>query len=41
MVVEHLPSPNESQAYRVPHIWDGDIESPAGQTMTTTDLMDH
>lgn len=37
MVVEHLPSPNESQAYRVPHIWDGDIESPAGQTMTTTD----
>jgi elongation factor 2 len=37
MVVEHLPSPKESQAYRVPHIWDGDIESPAGQTMTTTD----
>ncbi|MDD2643423.1 MAG: elongation factor EF-2, partial [Methanobacteriaceae archaeon] len=37
MVVEHLPSPKESQAYRVPHIWDGDIESPAGKTMTTTD----
>ena len=36
MVVEHLPSPAVSQKYRVPKIWDGDIESPAGQTMTTT-----
>jgi elongation factor 2 len=36
MVVEHLPSPKESQAYRVPYIWDGDIESPAGQTMIKT-----
>lgn len=37
MVVEHLPSPKESQAYRVPHIWDGDIESPEGQTMINCD----
>ncbi|MBX7075815.1 MAG: elongation factor EF-2 [Methanobacteriaceae archaeon] len=36
MVVEHLPSPKESQAYRVPYIWEGDIESPAGQTMIKT-----
>ena len=37
MVVEHLPSPKISQAYRVPHIWDGDIESEEGQTMINTD----
>jgi len=36
MVVEHLPSPKEAQVYRVPNIWDGDIESPAGQCMVTT-----
>lgn len=36
MVVEHLPSPKVSQEYRVPNIWDGDIESPAGEGMVTT-----
>lgn len=36
MVVEHLPSPKVSQAYRVPNIWDGDIESPAGDCMVNT-----
>ena len=36
MVVEHLPSPKEAQSYRVPNIWDGDIESPAGQGMIET-----
>ena len=36
MVVEHLPSPKEAQVYRVPNIWDGDIESPAGEGMVTT-----
>ena len=36
MVVEHLPSPTVSQEYRVPNIWEGDIESPAGQGMITT-----
>ena len=36
MVVEHLPSPKEAQVYRVPNIWDGDIESPAGEGMITT-----
>jgi len=37
MVVEHLPSPKESQAYRVPYIWDGDIDSPEGQSMINCD----
>ncbi|MDR3063115.1 MAG: elongation factor EF-2 [Methanobrevibacter sp.] len=37
MVVEHLPSPLESQAYRVPTIWDGDIESEEGQVMVKTE----
>ncbi|ADC47656.1 translation elongation factor aEF-2 [Methanobrevibacter ruminantium M1] len=36
MVVEHLPSPEVSQQYRCPNIWDGDIESEAGQTMINT-----
>ena len=36
MVVEHLPSPEVSQKYRCPNIWDGDIESEAGQTMIHT-----
>ncbi|MBZ9570014.1 elongation factor EF-2 [Methanobrevibacter sp. TMH8] len=37
MVVKHLPSPLVSQEYRVPTIWDGDIESEEGQTMIHTD----
>ncbi|MEJ8542318.1 elongation factor EF-2 [Methanothermobacter wolfeii] len=37
MVVEHLPSPAESQAYRVPIIWSGDLESEEGQAMLKTD----
>nr|WP_319373384.1 elongation factor EF-2 [uncultured Methanobacterium sp.] len=37
MVVEHLPSPNVSQPYRVPSIWPGDIESEEGQGMVHTD----
>ena len=36
MVVEHLPSPKEAQVYRVPNIWDGDIDSPAGKCMVET-----
>jgi elongation factor 2 len=37
MVVEHLPSPSQSQRYRVPTIWEGDIESEEGQGMINTD----
>jgi elongation factor 2 len=37
MVVDHLPSPDVSQKYRVPSIWNGDIESVEGQGMINTD----
>ena len=37
MVVDHLPSPDVSQRYRVPSIWNGDIESVEGQGMIHTD----
>ncbi|MDP3066599.1 MAG: elongation factor EF-2, partial [Methanobacteriaceae archaeon] len=37
MVVEHLPSPDIAQKYRVPNIWQGDIESEEGQGMINTD----
>jgi elongation factor 2 len=37
MVVEHLPSPEIAQRYRVPSIWSGDIESEEGQGMINTD----
>lgn len=33
MVIEHLPSPDVAQTYRVPKIWNGDTESDEGQTM--------
>jgi elongation factor 2 len=36
MVIEHLPSPEVSQRYRVPAIWNGDIESEEGQGMLNT-----
>ncbi len=36
MVIEHLPSPDVSQRYRVPAIWNGDIESEEGQGMINT-----
>ncbi len=36
MVVEHLPSPDIAQVYRVPKIWGGNIESEVGQTMLKT-----
>ncbi len=37
MVVDHLPSPEVSQRYRVPSIWNGDIDSVEGQGMVNTD----
>ena len=33
MVIQHLPNPREAQAYRIPKIWKGDINSPLGQAM--------
>jgi elongation factor 2 len=37
MVVKHLPSPRVAQKYRIPNIWKGDIASPVGQAMLSTD----
>lgn len=37
MVVKNLPSPIESQKYRVPKIWKGDISSEIGQAMLNCD----
>ncbi|MBI2140159.1 elongation factor EF-2 [Candidatus Woesearchaeota archaeon] len=37
MVVKHLPTPVEAQAYRIPKIWQGELDSPLGKSMTTCD----
>ena len=36
MVVDHLPSPDVAQKYRIPHIWRGDINSELGKSMIST-----
>ena len=36
MVIDHLPSPDVAQTYRIPKIWNGDVESAAGQTLMKT-----
>ena len=33
MVIDHLPSPQEAQKYRIPHIWRGDQDSVIGKSM--------
>lgn len=33
MVIKHLPNPKEAQAYRIPKIWHGDLESPFGKDL--------
>ncbi|MFB6167129.1 MAG: elongation factor EF-2, partial [Candidatus Nanohaloarchaea archaeon] len=37
MVVDHLPNPEKAQEYRIPQIWNGDIESEDGQAMIHCD----
>ena len=37
MVVKHLPSPIESQKYRIPKIWHGDLESDFGKSLLNCD----
>ncbi|MDO8647013.1 MAG: elongation factor EF-2 [Candidatus Diapherotrites archaeon] len=37
MVAKHLPSPLESQKYRILKIWGGEVESEEGQAMLTCD----
>ncbi|MDE1825929.1 MAG: elongation factor EF-2 [Candidatus Micrarchaeota archaeon] len=38
MIVEHLPNPKQAQAYRIPYLWHGDINSPDGQAMVNVDV---
>ena len=33
MLIKHMPNPLETQEYRIPHIWHGDIESKEGKAM--------
>ena len=33
MVIDNLPSPQEAQKYRIPHIWRGDEKSELGKSM--------
>ncbi len=37
MVVKHHPNPLESQKYRIPKIWHGDLESEAGKSLLSCD----
>jgi len=37
MVVNHLPNPLESQKYRIPKIWSGDLESEGGKALMGCD----
>ncbi len=37
MVIKHLPSPAESQVYRVGRLWKGDIESDVGKQLLNCD----
>ncbi len=38
MMIEHLPPPNVAQAYRIPQIWHGDLESEDAKAMLTCDI---
>ena len=33
MVINHLPNPVDAQAYRIPRIWHGDLESEDGKSL--------
>ncbi len=37
MVIEHLPTPDQAQKYRIPILWKGDITTEDGKAMLTTD----
>jgi len=37
MIIEHLPSPKIAQAYRIPHLWHGDLNTPEGKAMMNVD----
>jgi len=37
MIIKHLPDPKEAQAYRVPKVWKGDLNSELGKSMLSCD----
>lgn len=37
IIIKHLPSPKEAQKYRIPKIWNGDLESEVAKQMTSVD----
>jgi elongation factor 2 len=37
MIIEHLPTPKVAQAYRIPHLWHGDLQSEDGKAMMEVD----
>ncbi len=37
MIIDHLPNPKDSQPYRIPHLWHGDLQSEAGKAMLAVD----
>ncbi|MDH5401702.1 MAG: GTP-binding protein [Candidatus Heimdallarchaeota archaeon] len=37
MVIQHIPNPGESQIYKIPKIWHGDLESEAGKSLIACD----
>ncbi len=37
MIIKHLPNPRQAQAYRIPHLWHGDLSTPEGKSMLDVD----
>ena len=37
MVIRHLPNPVDAQAYRIPKIWKGDVDTELGQSLIKCD----
>ena len=37
MVIQHIPHPGTSQKYKIPKIWNGDLESEIGQSLINCD----
>ena len=37
MVVKHLPDPHQAQAYRIPKLWHGEMESEEGKALVACD----
>ena len=38
MVIKHHPAPHVAQAYRIPKIWHGDLDSPIGKALLDCDV---